>query len=83
VREHASLLGLVLIPAEVGVGDHLPVLPGPIRKFTKIYPYEAGGVGTSIAEFLDGKARLGGVKPPAETVFHEGSGEVASLAAGE
>ena len=30
-----------------------------IRKFTKIYPYEAGGVGTPIAEFLDGKARLG------------------------
>ena len=30
-----------------------------IRKFTKIYPYEAGGVGTSIAEFLDrqGQAR--------------------------
>ena len=27
-----------------------------IRKFTKIYPYEAGGFGTSIAEFLAGKA---------------------------
>ena len=26
-----------------------------IRKTTKIYPYEAGGVGTSIAEFLTGK----------------------------
>ena len=30
-----------------------------IKKFTKIYPYEAGGVGTSIAEFLTGKAKLG------------------------
>ena len=30
-----------------------------IRKATKIYPYEAGGVGTSIAEFLTGKAKLG------------------------
>ena len=29
-----------------------------IRKTTKIYPYEAGGVGTSIAEFLTGKAKL-------------------------
>jgi hypothetical protein len=47
-----------------------------IRKFTKIYPYAAGGVGTSVAEFLDGKARLGQVAPPPETVFHEGSGVV-------
>ena len=30
-----------------------------IRKFTKVYPYEAGGVGTPIAEFLAGKAPLG------------------------
>jgi hypothetical protein len=47
-----------------------------IRKFTKVYPYEAGGVGTSIAEFLAGKARLAPVKPPPPTVFHEGSGKV-------
>ena len=47
-----------------------------IRKFTKIYPYEAGGVGTSIAEFLAGKAKLGRITPPPPTVFHEGSGKV-------
>ncbi len=47
-----------------------------IRKFTKVYPYEAGGVGTPIAEFLAGKARLGPVTPPPPTVFHEGSGKV-------
>ena len=47
-----------------------------IRKFTKVYPYEAGGVGTRIAEFLSGKARLGRVTPPPPTVFHEGSGKV-------
>src|SRR5215510_2347130 len=47
-----------------------------IRKFTKIYPYEAGGVGTPIAEFLAGRARLGRVTPPPPTVFHEGSGKV-------
>ena len=47
-----------------------------IKKFTKIYPYDAGGVGTSIAGFLDGKARLGPIKPAPETVFHEGSGKV-------
>ena len=47
-----------------------------IRKFTKVYPYEAGGVGTPISEFLAGKARLGRVTPPPPTVFHEGSGKV-------
>ena len=47
-----------------------------IRKYTKIYPYEAGGAGTSIAEFLSGKAKLGRIAPPPATVFHEGSGKV-------
>lgn len=47
-----------------------------IKKTAKIYPYEPGGVGTSIAEFLSGKARLGRVMPPPPTVFHEGSGKV-------
>ena len=47
-----------------------------IRKFTKIYPYDAGGVGTSIAEFLSGKAKLARITPPPATVFHEGSGKV-------
>jgi hypothetical protein len=47
-----------------------------IRKFTKVYRYEAGGVGTPIAEFLAGKALLGRVAPPRPTVFHEGSGKV-------
>ncbi|MBL8809877.1 MAG: DUF1254 domain-containing protein [Planctomycetaceae bacterium] len=47
-----------------------------IRKFTKIYPYGAGGVGTSIAGFLSGKTRLAQISPPPETVFHEGSGKV-------
>ncbi|MFO0946714.1 MAG: DUF1254 domain-containing protein [Planctomycetota bacterium] len=54
--------------------------PGPpaetIRKFTKIYPYQPGGLGTSIASFLDGKAKLGRITPPSPTVFHEGSGKV-------
>ena len=47
-----------------------------IKKFTKVYPYSPGGVGTPIAEFLAGKARLGPIKPPPATVFHEGSGKV-------
>lgn len=47
-----------------------------IRKTAKIYPYEPGGVGTSVAEFLSGKARLGRVTPPPAQIFHEGSGKV-------
>ncbi|KOF20240.1 hypothetical protein AC244_09265 [Ensifer adhaerens] len=46
-----------------------------IKSATKIYPYEAGGVGTSIAEFLGGKAKLGPVTSPPPTVFHEASGK--------
>jgi len=46
-----------------------------IRKYTKVYPYEPGGVGTSIADFLAGKARLGRITEPPPTVFHEGSGK--------
>ena len=55
--------------------DPKPVVE-EIRKFTKVYPYEQGGVGTPIAEFLAGKAKLGRVTPPPPTVFHEGSGKV-------
>ncbi len=47
-----------------------------IKKFTKVYPYNAGGVGTPIAEFLAGKAKLGRITSPPPTVFHEGSGKV-------
>ena len=47
-----------------------------IKKMTKIYPYEAGGQGTSIAEFLNGNTKLAKLAPPPPTVFHEGSGKV-------
>ena len=49
-----------------------------IKKFTKIYPYEAGGVGTPIAAFLSGKAKLGKISDPPPTVFHEVSGKAFS-----
>ncbi len=55
--------------------DPKPVVEN-IRKFTKVYPYEPGGVGTPIASFLAGDAKLGRVTEPAPTVFHEGSGKV-------
>ena len=55
--------------------DPKPVVE-TIRKFTKVYPYQAGGVGTPMAAFLAGKARLAPVAAPPATVFHEGSGKV-------
>jgi len=47
-----------------------------IKKFTKVYAYSAGGVGTPIADFLSGKAKLGKITQPPPTVFHEGTGKV-------
>lgn len=54
--------------------DPKPVV-ATIKKNTKVYPYEVGGFGTSLAEFLSGEATLGRVTPPPATVFHEGSGK--------
>jgi len=45
-----------------------------VKKSLKVYPYKAGGFGTSIAQFLSGDAKLGRITPPPPTVFHEGSG---------
>jgi hypothetical protein len=47
-----------------------------IRARTKVYPYEPGGLGTPLAEFLAGKTPIAPLKEPAPTVFHEGSGTV-------
>ena len=47
-----------------------------IKKFTKVYHYEVGGVGTPVADFLAGKTKLGKVTPPPRTVFHNGSGKM-------
>lgn len=55
--------------------DPKPVVE-QIKTLTKVYPYTAGGVGTPIAEFLAGKAKLSAVTPTPPTVFHEGSGKV-------
>jgi len=55
--------------------DPKPVVE-TIKKHTKVYPYEVGGVGTPIADFLNGSARLGKVTPPPATVFHNASGKV-------
>ncbi len=46
-----------------------------IKKYLKIYPYTAGGVGTSIATALEGRVRLGRNAPIPQTKFVEGSGK--------
>jgi hypothetical protein len=46
-----------------------------IKKNLKIYPYEPGSYGTSIAEALEGKVRLGGEPKIPETNFVEISGK--------
>jgi hypothetical protein len=55
--------------------DPKPVVE-TIKAHTRVYPYEPGGYGTPIAEFLAGDARLASVKAPPATVFHDGSGKV-------
>ncbi len=47
-----------------------------IKAHTKVYRFEPGGVGFSIAAFLAGDSRLGKITEPPATVFHEGSGKV-------
>jgi len=52
--------------------------PGPavenIKKTMKIYPYQPGSFGTSIAQALDGTVRIAGEPKIPETKFIEGSG---------
>jgi hypothetical protein len=45
-----------------------------IKKTTKIYPYETGGIGTSIAQFLSGEA-----KEPATSLDPELMGPLAAI----
>lgn len=68
--------GVWFVRAFIENGNDPKPVVDRIRKLTKVYPYEAGGVGTPIAEFLAGKAKLGRITTPPPTVFHEGSGKV-------
>jgi len=47
-----------------------------IKKFTKVYPYEAGGIGTPVADFLAGTAKLAKISTPPPTKYNELSGKV-------
>jgi hypothetical protein len=57
--------------------DNDPAKPVEVIKAnTKIYPYVPGGVGTSIATFLEGGVKLAADAKPQTPVFHEGTGLV-------
>jgi len=68
----------VLWFGQSGLTNHNDPKPAveTIRKFTKVYPYQPGGTGTPLAEFLAGKARFELIEPPAPAVFHDASGKV-------
>ncbi len=68
--------GVWFVRAFIDNGNDPKPVAERIRQLTKVYPYDPGGVGTPIAEFLAGKAKLGRITPPPATVFHEGSGKV-------
>lgn len=69
---HVAWFGRMFL---AGKGDPRPAVE-TIKKYTKVYPYEVGGYGTPIAQFLEGKARLGRITAPPATVFHNGTGKV-------
>lgn len=68
---HVLILGRMFLD-----NDNPKPVAERIRNHTKVYPYSPGGIGTSIAAFLDGKAKLGPLTPAPTMVFHEGSGRV-------
>ena len=47
-----------------------------VKKNLKIYPYQPGSFGTSIAQALEGTVRIAGEPKIPETKFIEGSGQV-------
>lgn len=66
---HVSFLGRAFI-------DEKPIaeIDALVKKTLKIYPYTPGGYGTTIASFLAGESKLGGLQQPASPRFVEGSG---------
>jgi len=75
IAHSKTIHGIWFARAFLENNDPKPVVER-IKKFTKVYPYSPGGVGTPIAEFLAGKVELGRITSPPPTVFHEGSSKV-------
>ena len=56
-------------------GDPAPTVEA-IKAHTRLYPYAPGGVGLSIARYLEGGVELGRAAEPETPVWHEGTGRV-------
>ena len=76
VAHSKTIHGLWFARAFLENGNDPKPVVAKVKAFTKVYPYNPGGVGTPIAEFLAGKAKLGPITSPPPTAFHEGSGKV-------
>nr|BFE74745.1 DUF1254 domain-containing protein [Actinoplanes digitatis] len=71
---HITLIGRAFINENPG-DDPAPTVDR-IKAQLKIYPYAAGGVGSSIGAYLTGRGRLGAPGTPASPRFVEGTGLV-------
>ena len=69
---HVTLIGRAFINENPGA-DPAPTV-ARIKEQLKIYPYAAGGVGSSIGSYLTGKGPLGQAASPQSPRFVEGSG---------
>jgi hypothetical protein len=69
---HVTLIGRAFINENPGM-DPAPTVDR-IKDELKIYPYAAGGLGSSVGAYLTGKGPLGQPATPASPRFVEGSG---------
>ncbi len=69
---HVTLIGRAFI--NENPGDDPAPTADRIKEQLKVYPYAAGGVGSSVGAYLTGKGPLGKPAAPASPRFVEGSG---------
>jgi hypothetical protein len=69
---HVTLIGRAFINENPGM-DPAPTVER-IKEQLKIYPYAAGGLGSSVGAYLTGEGPLGGLGAPESPRFVEGSG---------
>lgn len=71
---HAKSTRVLLLGRSFLTNDDPAPTVKVIKDNLKIYPYAPGGVGMSIARFLEGGVELGRNAEPKAPVFHEGTG---------
>lgn len=71
---HAKTTRVVLLGRSFLTNDDPAPTVKVIKDHLKIYPYAQGGVGLSIAQYLEGGIELGRNAEPKSPVYHEGTG---------